>query len=72
MLNTSAMLRMPTIEEKDSEWEIKEEIERKDKEYLKRIALLEQEVETLHRKREEQEKIFTMLTKTYKGNELIS
>jgi hypothetical protein len=66
------MLRMPTIEEKDSEWEIKEEIERKDKEYLKRIALLEQEVETLHRKREEQEKIFTMLTKTYKGNELIS
>jgi len=46
-LNTSALTRMPTIEEKDSECDVKEEIEKKEKEYLKRLEQLEADVERL-------------------------
>jgi len=46
-LNTSALTRMPTIEEKDSECDVKEEIEKKEKAYLKKIDQLEAEVESL-------------------------
>lgn len=46
-LNTSALLRMPTIEEKDSECDVKEEVEKKEKAYLKKIDQLETEIERL-------------------------
>ena len=37
-LNTSALLKMPVIEEKEGECDIKEEIEKKDKDYRKKLA----------------------------------
>ena len=52
-LNTSALLKMPTIEEREGEWDMKEEIERKEKEYLKRLAALEQDVDNLRRQKDE-------------------
>lgn len=53
MLNQSMIMRMPTIEERESEHDNKEELERKEKEYKKKIARLEQEMSDLRGKRED-------------------
>ena len=60
-LNTSAFSKMPVIEEKDSESDIKEEIERKEKEYKKKIDQLEAEVEALKKEKELHEKEFNQM-----------
>ena len=46
-LNNSMMLKMPTIEERESEHDNVEELERKKKEYLNKVSRLNNEVDTL-------------------------
>ena len=46
-LNSSALLKMPTIEEREGEWDMKEEIEKKERNYLKTLTALETDVEKL-------------------------
>lgn len=46
-------LTMPTIEERESESDFKEEYERKEKEYKKNIDRLEETLEELKRKYDE-------------------
>lgn len=53
-LNSSSFLKMPTIEEKESEHDLKEEIERKEKNYLKKLDELEQELDKLNKLKEQQ------------------
>ncbi len=45
---------MPTIEERDSEADVREELERKEKDYLRNIERLEDMLDDLRRKGEEQ------------------
>lgn len=49
-----ALVNMPTIEERDSEADIREELERKEKEYIRNIERLEDALEDLKRRGEEQ------------------
>ena len=45
---------MPTIEERDSEVDVKEELERKEKEYRRNIERLEDMLDDMRRRNEEQ------------------
>ena len=45
----SSMMSMPTIEEREGECDIREEIERKEKEFLKKSQLLEHDIEVLNK-----------------------
>ena len=45
---------MPTIEERDSEADVREELERKEKEYQRNIERLEDMLDDLRRRGEEQ------------------
>lgn len=45
---------MPTIEERDSEIDVREELERKEKEYRRNIERLEDMLDDLRRRGEEQ------------------
>ena len=72
-LNNS-LLRMPTIEERDGECDVKEELERKEKEYLRKIRLLESEVDALSLAKQTQQRIFDELNANltqHKGAELL-
>jgi len=44
---------MPTIEERDSEVDVKEELERKEKEYRRNIERLEDMLDDMRRRNEE-------------------
>ena len=49
-VRASGMVSMPTIEERDSEADVREELERKEKEYLRNIERLEDMLDDLRRK----------------------
>ena len=50
----SSMMSMPTIEEKEGECDIREEIERKEKEYLKKVNLLEHDLDVMKKTKDVQ------------------
>jgi len=62
-LNSSMMLRMPTIEERESEGDVKEELERKEKDLQKRIAKLENDLNFLINSKETQQAIYDEMSK---------
>lgn len=55
---------MPTIEERDSEADVREELERKEKEYLRNIERLEDMLDDLRRKGDQQASQLEALNQT--------
>lgn len=49
-VRASGLVSMPTIEERDSEADVREELERKEKDYLRNIERLEDMLDDLRRK----------------------
>jgi hypothetical protein len=64
-LNNSGLLRMPTIAEKEEESDMKEEIERREKDYVKRLAALEGEIDGLKKTKSELEQKYSMVSQKY-------
>jgi vacuolar-type H+-ATPase subunit I/STV1 len=52
-VNNSLNISMPIIEERDSEFDVREELEKKEKEYKKNIERLEEHLEELKRLNDE-------------------
>lgn len=52
-LNSSLNTSMPVIEERDSEFDVREELEKKEKEYKKNIERLEEHLDELKRLNDE-------------------
>lgn len=48
-IGNSSFMQMPVIEERESECDVKEELERKEKDYLRNIERLEYTLEDLRR-----------------------
>ena len=64
-LNASGLLRMPTIEENEGETDIREEVERKEKDYEKKLRSLETELDALKQIKDQKQKTFDELTQKF-------
>lgn len=63
-VRASGLVSMPTIEERDSEADVREELERKEKDYLRNIERLEDMLDDLRRKGDQQSSQLEALNQT--------